>query len=110
LQQMMGGLGQNLGMLGRIPGMKGLAAARHLRRAMKGGGMPGMGMPGVGVPGMGMPSIGLPGVGMPQMPGWGAGAPEDTVRMRQVSKTERNAKKNLRKRERDARKKSKGKK
>jgi signal recognition particle subunit SRP54 len=107
LKQMMGGFGQNLGMLGKIPGMKGLAAARHLRRAAKGagGGMPGMGMPGMGMPGMGMPGMGLPGMGMPAM-----GAADEGLRMKPISKTERNARKNSRKRERDARKKSKSKK
>jgi len=111
LQQMMGGVGQNLGMMGKIPGMKGLAAARHLRRAMKGGAGAGqMGMPGAGMPGMGFPGMGMPGMGMPTMPGIGAGAPEESIRMRTVSKTERNARKNSRKRERDARKKSKSKK
>ena len=91
LQQMMGGFGQNLGMMGKIPGMKGLATARHLRRAMKGGaGAGGPGMPGMGMPGM--------------------GAADEAPRMRIASKTERNARKNSRKRERDARKKSKAKK
>ena len=116
LQQMMGGFGQNLGMLGKIPGMKGLATARHLRRAMKGGatppGAPGMGMPGMGMPGMGMPGMGMPGMfpgmGMPAMPG--GGMQDEVSRMRPASKTERNARKNSRKRERDARKKSKGRK
>ena len=75
-------MGQNMGMLGNIPGMKKLAMARQMRRAMKSGklpghdepwaacrdapgigmpGMPGMGMPGMGMPGMGMPGMGLPG-------------------------------------------------
>lgn len=111
LQQMMGGFGQNLGMLGKIPGMKGLATARHLRRAMKGGqgAMP-PGIPGTGMPGIGMPGIGFPGMPMPTMPGYGAAATEEVSRMRPASKTERNARKNSRKRERDARKKSKGRK
>jgi signal recognition particle subunit SRP54 len=108
LQQMMGGFGQDLGMLGKIPGMKGLATARHLRRAMKGGA--GGAAPGMGMPGMGMPGMGMPGMGMPGMPGYGAGATDEVFRMRIASKTERNARKNSRKRERDARKKSKGKK
>ncbi len=115
LQQMMGGFGQNLGMLGRIPGLKGLATARHIRRAMKGraGGapptMPGMGFPGMGVPGMGIPGMGMPGTGMPSMASHAGGMPDDIARMRPTSKTERNARKNSRKRERDARKKNKGK-
>jgi signal recognition particle subunit SRP54 len=111
LKQMMGGFGQNLGMLGNIPGLKGLAAARHLRRAAKNaGGMPGMGMPGMpGLPGMGLPGMGLPGMGM-GLPGMGMpgfGGADDGNRMKPISKTERNARKNSRKRERDARKKSK---
>jgi signal recognition particle subunit SRP54 len=115
LQQMMGGFGQNLGMLGKIPGLKGLATARHIRRAMKGGAggapptMPGMGFPGTGMPGMGFPGMGMPGMGMPNMPGHAGGMPDDIARMRPTSKTERNARKNSRKRERDARKKNKGK-
>src|SRR5690606_24357482 len=46
MQQMMSGMGQNLGLLGNIPGMKNLAMARNMRRAMKGGKMP-PGMPGM---------------------------------------------------------------
>jgi signal recognition particle subunit SRP54 len=116
LKQMMSGFGQNMGMLGKIPGMKGLAAARHLRRAAKGAGgapgmgMPGMGMPGMGMPGMGMPGMGMPGMGMPGMgmPGMGGfGGTDEASRMKPLSKTERNARKNSRKRERDARKKTK---
>ena len=120
MQQMMGGMGQNMGMLGKIPGLKGLAAARHLRRAAKNagaGGMPGM-PPGMGgFPGMpGMPPgmggfPGMPGMGgFPGMPGMfpGGDGPE-APKMRQLSAAERNAKKNQRKSQRDARKKSKGK-
>jgi signal recognition particle subunit SRP54 len=57
--------------------------------------MPGM-MPGMGLPGMGMAGMG--------------GVDTATPRMRQLSKAEKNAKKNQRKRERDARKRGKGKK
>jgi signal recognition particle subunit SRP54 len=106
MRQMLGNFGQDAGFLGNIPGMKNLAMARNMRRAMKGGQMPGMppgmGMPGMPFPGMGMPGMGLPGMGMP-------GAGLETPRMRALSKTEKNAKKNQRKRERDARKKNKGK-
>jgi signal recognition particle subunit SRP54 len=121
MQQMMGGMGQDLGFLGNIPGMKGLGLARNMRRAMKsgklsdalagmqGGGFPGAGMPGgfpgMGMPGMGMPGMGFPGMGMPGMAGGG----EPGNRMKVLSKAEKNAKKNQRKRERDARKKGKGK-
>lgn len=109
MQQMMGnmgGMGGLGGMLGKIPGMKGLAAARHLRRAAKGGAgampaMPGM-PPGMGFPGMGFPGMGM---GMPGMGGLGQGQAE-SPKMRALSQAERNAKKNQRKRERDARKKS----
>jgi len=117
MKQMMGGMGSDMGMLGKIPGLKNLAMARNVRRAMKSGKlppgmqMPGMGMP--GMPGMGMPGMGMPGMGMPGMgfpgafggEGGGAAAP----RMRQLSKTEKNARKNQRKRERDSRKKNRGK-
>ncbi|MBI3205909.1 MAG: signal recognition particle protein [Myxococcales bacterium] len=117
MKQMMGGMGGmgDMGMLGRIPGMKNIAAARQLKKAMKGGGMPGMpgmgfpGMPGMGMPGLGMPGLGMPGMGMPGlgMPGMGGAEPP---KMRQLSKAEKNAKKSDRKRERAARKKQKGKK
>jgi signal recognition particle subunit SRP54 len=120
IKQMMGNFGGNAGMLGKIPGMKNLAMARNLRRAAKSGNLPpGMGMPG-GFPGMpggfpGMPG-GFPGMpggfpGMPMMPGMGmpdggeAGAPK----MRVLSRTEKNARKGQRKRERTARKKNRGK-
>ncbi|MBK7579981.1 MAG: signal recognition particle protein [Myxococcales bacterium] len=105
MKQMMGGMGGDMGMLGRIPGMKNIAAARQIKKAMKGGGMPGMGFPGMGgMPGMGFPGMGMPGMGMP-----GMGAPEPP-KMRQFTKAEKNAKKSDRKRERAARKKHKGKK
>ena len=111
MKQMMGNLGQNMGMMGKVPGMKQLAQMKNMRNAMAGmgggGGMPGfpgMGMPGMGMPGMGMP--GFPGMGMPGM-GMGGGGPESPsmTKMRSLSQTEKNAKKNQRKRERDARKK-----
>ncbi len=114
MKQMMGNMGGDMGLLGRIPGMKGLAQARNLKKAMKGGqlpGMPGMppgmGMPGMppgmGFPGMGMPGMGFPGMGMP-------GGAQEAPRMRQLSRAEKNAKKQQRQRERAARKKTKGKK
>jgi signal recognition particle subunit SRP54 len=93
---MMGGMGQNLGMMGNIPGLRNVAMARNARKAMQGGGFPGM--PGMGFPGM--PGMGFPGMGMP---GMNAEAPK----MRVLSKAEKNARKNQRKRERDARKKGK---
>jgi signal recognition particle subunit SRP54 len=113
MRQMMGGMGQDPGLLGKIPGMGGLNMARNMRRAMKSGkmqdmmqnmgGMGGMGGLG-GMPGM-PPGMGFPGMG--GMPGFGAPPPP---KMRVLSQGEKNAKKNQRKRERDARKKSKGKK
>ena len=111
MRQMMSGMGSDMGLLGKLPGMKNLAMARNVRRAMKSGKMPpGMNMPGMGMPGM--PGMGLPGMGMPGMgfpggaggEGLGGGAP----RMRQLSKAEKNARKNQRKRERDSRKKNRG--
>ena len=114
MRQMMGGLGQNLGMMGKIPGMKTAAMARNMKKMMAGGGMPGMpgmggmgGFPGMGgmggFPGMGMPGMGgFPGMGMP-----GMGGPEapSMTKMKTLTPAERNAKKGQRKRERDARKK-----
>jgi signal recognition particle subunit SRP54 len=120
MQQMMTGMGSDLGMMGKIPGLKNLALARNVRRAMKSGkfpsgmpGMPGMGgMP--GMPGMGMPGMGFPGMGMP--PGFGGLSPgalggdgSAAPRMRQLSRSEKNARKNQRKRERASRKKNRGK-
>ncbi len=125
MKQMMGGLGQNLGLMGKIPGMKQMAMAKNLKKAMAGGGMPGMGMPGMGgfpgMPGMGgfpgMPGMGgfpgMPGMGgFPGMPGMGGfpgmGGGDDgqsLTKMKTLSASERNAKKAQRKRERDARKK-----
>jgi signal recognition particle subunit SRP54 len=124
MRQMMQGLGQNMGMLGNIPGMKNLAMANNMRKAAKqmakgGGGMPGMGgfpgMPGMGgfpgMPGMGgfpgMPGMGgFPGMpGMGGMPGFG-GPDESLTKMKPLSAAEKNAKKAQRKREKDARRKS----
>jgi signal recognition particle subunit SRP54 len=103
MRQMMSGMGQDPGLLGKIPGMGGLNMARNMRRAMKTGkfqdamqNMGGMG----GMPGMpGFPGMGMPGFGEPAAP-----------KMKVLSKGEKNARKNERKRARDARKKSKGKK
>jgi signal recognition particle subunit SRP54 len=116
MKQMMEGLGANMGMMGKIPGMKNVAMARQLQKQMaRGGGMPGMGgfpgMPGMGFPGMGMPGMGFPGMGMPGgmtgMPGLGgAGGGDSMTKMRPLSASEKNARKAARKREKDARKKS----
>ena len=110
MKQMMDGLGQNMGMMGKIPGMKNVAMAKQMRKQMaQGGGMPGMGgfpgMPGMGgfpgMPGMGFPGMGFPGMGMP------GGAPgESMTKMKTLSTAEKNARKAARKREKDARKKS----
>jgi signal recognition particle subunit SRP54 len=110
MKQMMEGLGQNMGIMGKIPGMKNVAMAKQLRKQMaQGGGMPGMGgfpgMPGMGMPGMGMPGMGFPGMGMPGMGMPGAGG-ESMTKMRSLSTAEKNAKKAQRKREKEARKKS----
>jgi signal recognition particle subunit SRP54 len=112
MKQMMGGLGQNLGLMGKLPGMKQMAMARNMKKMMGGGGMPGFpgmgggfpGMPGMGLPGMGMPGMGLPGMG--GFPGMGGGVEGPSMtKMRTLSQSEKNAKKAQRKRERDARKK-----
>ena len=108
MRQMMEGLGQNLGLLGNIPGMKNIAMAKNLSKMAKQGGfggMPGMGgfpgMPGMGFPGMGGMG-GFPGM-MPGMGGGGEGP--NMTKMKTLSAAERNAKKAQRKREKDARKK-----
>lgn len=116
MRQMMSGLGQNMGMMGKIPGMKQMAMAREMRKAMQGGmpgfpgmgmgGIPGLGMPGMpGMPGMGMPGMGMPGMGMPGMPGANSPDLSGMTKMKPLSTSEKNAKKAQRKRERDARKK-----
>src|SRR5580704_16903290 len=105
MKQMMDGMGANLGMMGRIPGMKNVAMAKQLRKQMAQGGMPGMGMPGMGgfgMPGMGMPGMGgfgMPGMGMPGMMPSGGG--ESMTKMRPLSAAEKNARKAARKREKD---------
>jgi signal recognition particle subunit SRP54 len=118
IKQMMGSMGGAGagGLLGKLPGMKGLAMARNLRRAAKSGklppgmgGLPGgfPGMPG-GFPGMpgGFPGMpGMPGLGLPEGLGGDAGSPK----MRVLSRSEKNARKGQRKRERSARKKNRGK-
>ena len=116
MQQMLGGLGGGGGlggMLANVPGLKQMAMARNVRRAMKNGKMPaGMpdlgalgGMPG-GFPGMGgMP--GMPG-GFPGMGGFG-GAPGAAAgaapKRKTLSKSEKAARKNQRKQSRSSRKK-----
>jgi signal recognition particle subunit SRP54 len=105
MRQMMSGLSGNLGMLGKIPGVKQLAMAKQMKKAMAGGGFPGMGMPGMGMPGMGMPGMGFPGMGFPGMGMPGMPAGPSPTKMKQLSKAEKNARKASRKRERDARKK-----
>jgi signal recognition particle subunit SRP54 len=111
MKQMMEGLGANMGMMGRIPGMKNVAMAKQLRKQMaQGGGLPGMGfpgMPGMGMPGMG-PGMGFPGMGMPGMgmPGMASGGGESMTKMRPLSTAEKNARKAARKREKEARRKS----
>jgi signal recognition particle subunit SRP54 len=108
MKQMIGNVGQNMGMLGKIPGMKQFGMAKNLKKAMASGmppmGMPGMGMP--GMPGMGFPGMGMPGMGMPfGMPAAAGGGKDSLTAMRSLSKSEKNAKKAQRKREREARKK-----
>ncbi len=94
MKQMMEGLGANMGMLGRIPGMKNLAMAKNLRKQMAQGGRDarharacrGMGFPGMGMPGMGFPGMGMPGMGMPD-------GGESMTKMKPLSTAEKNAKK-----------------
>ncbi len=104
MKQMMDGLGANMGLLGKIPGMKNLGMANALRKMQKGGGgMPDLSalMGGGGMPGMGMG-------GMPDLSALlGGGGPDSSMtKMKALSDKERNAKKAARKREKDARRKS----
>ncbi|MEY4551057.1 MAG: hypothetical protein RL685_7252 [Pseudomonadota bacterium] len=112
IKQMMGNMGGGAGgLLGKLPGMKGLAMARNLRRMTKGGKLP-PGMP-AGFPGMPPGFPGMPG-GMPGMPGGFPGMPgmpdalgeANAPKMRVLSQAEKNARKGQRKRERAARKKN----
>ena len=108
----MGGMGGGLGgLLGNVPGMKQLGALKNMKKMaaqmQAGGGFPGMpggfpGMPGMG----GFP--GMPGMGgFPGFPGMGGGNPAaDMTKMKVLTDKEKNAKKAQRKREKDARKKS----
>lgn len=99
MRQMMSGMKQNMGMMGKIPGLKQVASARQMRKAMAGGGMPGMpGLDGM-MGGMG----GMPGLGMPQQDY------ESPTKMKPLSKSEKNQRKSQRRRERSARKKSRNK-
>jgi signal recognition particle subunit SRP54 len=122
MKQMIEGLGQNMGMMGKIPGMKGLGMAQAMKKMAKGGGgnpfggmggfpgMPGMGgfpgMPGGmgGFPGMPGGFPGLPGMG--GMGGIGGDGGESMTKMKPLTTAEKNAKKAARKREKDARRKS----
>jgi signal recognition particle subunit SRP54 len=112
MRQMMESMTQNMGFLQNIPGLKQLGMAKNLQKQLKSmGGMPGgfPGMPG-GFPGMpggfpGMPG-GFPGFpGMAGMPGMGP-AGDSMTKMKPLSTQEKNAKKAQRKREKDARRKS----
>jgi signal recognition particle subunit SRP54 len=106
MKQMMGGLSQELGLMGKIPGLRGVASMRKMRKMMqKQGGMPGMpGMPGFpgmpGLPGMGLPGMGMGGMGMPQL-----GVEDSLTKKKPVTAAERNARKAARRRQRGARKK-----
>lgn len=121
MQQMMSGMGQNMGgLLGNLPGLKQLGMARNLRRAMKSGKMPpgmpdlnalmgGGGFPGMppgmgGFPGMPPGFPGMPGGGFPGMPDLGGGG-APAAPLRTLSKAEKNARKNQRRAEKSARKK-----
>ena len=90
MKQMMSNMGGMGGLLGNIPGMKQLGAMKNLKKAAAQ--MGGMG----GFPGMGG-----------GFPGMGGGAPgESLTKMKALSDKEKNAKKAQRKREKEARKKS----
>jgi len=93
MKQMMEQLGGMGGLLGKIPGMKNIAAARGMAKAARSGGLAGMFPPGMGLPGM-------PGLGLPEDDG------ESITRMKPLTQAERNARKAARKREKEARRRS----
>jgi signal recognition particle subunit SRP54 len=103
MKQMMDGLGSNLGLLGKIPGMKNLGMANALRKMQKGGGMPDLGaLGGLGnLSGLG----GLGGLG-DLLGGMGGEEGPSLTKMKALTEKERNAKKAARKREKEARRKS----
>ncbi len=97
MRQMMGMFGKNMGLLGKIPGMGGLAQLNNMRKMAQqmggaGGGMPGMGgMGGMGgMPGMGG-LAGMPGLG--GMFGDGGGAARRSVDRDKQRKLRKDAKK-----------------
>ena len=55
MKQMMSGLGQNLGLMGKIPGMKQMAMARNMKKMM-GGGRHARDAPGWDAPAWGCPA------------------------------------------------------
>ena len=114
MRQMITGMQQNRGLMGKIPGLKQIQSARQIRKAMASGAVPpgyeglmGGGMPPMGLDGL-LGGLGMPGMGMPAMPGLGmAQSPyESPTKMKPLTKGEKNQKKAQRRREREARKKS----
>ncbi len=107
MKQMMSNMGGLGGLLGNLPGLRQLGALRNMKKmASQMGGFPGM--PGMGFPGMGLPGMGFPGMGFPGMPGMGGGGSpgESLTKMKPLTAAEKNAKKAQRKREKEARRKS----
>jgi signal recognition particle subunit SRP54 len=106
MRQMMGSVGQQAGMLGRIPGMKQLAMARNLRSAVRTGGLEGNPMMAglaeellqAAVADQGGGFGGFGGFGGMGMPGGGGGGTRRAV--------DKDKKKALRKQQKQARKKS----
>lgn len=108
MRQMVTGMQQQRGMMGKIPGLNKIASMRQMRKAMASGAVPpGMeglmgGMPGMGLDGlfggMGMPGLGMPGTGQSQY--------DSPTKMKPLTKAEKNQRKAQRRREREARKKS----
>lgn len=97
MKQMMGAVGQNPGLLGRIPGMKNIAQMGKIAKAYKGGANPLADIMGPG----GMPSGGMGGI--PGMHGMGASKSQHTKSAALSGK----AKKDKRKSQKKARQKNK---
>lgn len=104
MKQMMGAVGKNPGLLGRIPGMKNIAQMSKIAKAYKGGGNPLADMMGGA---SGMPAMPGLGGGMPAMPGMPGFAGASKSLHTKAAALSGKAKKDKRKSQKKARQKNK---
>ncbi len=100
MRKMMGGLGKNMGIMSKIPGLKGLSQLNQMRKmakAMQGGGGMGAGMGGGGMPDLGSLMSGMGGMG--SLPGAAPKPkkPVDKDKLKKARKAARKARKKGRK-------------